>query len=213
VALDRAAIDAAIESFAQAARRARHAGFQILEVHAAHGYLLHSFLSPVSTRRTDEYGGSLENRARLLLRTIDAVRTQWPEDLPLFVRLSCTDWVEGGWDIASSVQLARILQATGQVDLIDCSSGGGDARAVVRPFPGYQIRFAERIKREVGIATAAVGLIHSPDMAEHVVASGAADLVVLGRTLLGDPYWPLQAAKHLRTAIRWPYQYERGDIF
>lgn len=212
-AMDRGDIESVLGSYASAARRAREAGFEIIELHAAHGYLLHSFLSPSSNHRNDEYGGTLENRARLLLRTIDAVRTQWPDDLPLFVRLSCTDWIDGAWDIESSVEVAKMLKQHGGVDVIDCSSGGGDARAVVRAYPGYQVGFAETIRRRVGIPTAAVGLIHSPDMAEHVLADGAADLVVLGRTLLGDPYWPLKAAKRLHTDITWPYQYKRADIF
>lgn len=211
--MDRAAIDSVVESFAAAARRARDAGFRIVELHAAHGYLLHSFLSPVSNQRSDEYGGAIGNRARLLLQTIDAIRTEWPDDLPLFVRLSCTDWVEGGWDLQSTVHVARMLKEQGKVDLVDCSSGGGDPRAAVRPYPGYQVQLAATVRRDAGIATGAVGLIHDPYMAEHVLASGAADFVVLGRTLLGDPYWPLKAATKLRTSVEWPYQIQRADIF
>ena len=195
-------------------RRAREAGFKLIEIHGAHGYLIHEFLSPLSNRRTDAYGGTLENRARFLMECLDAVRAEWPAELPLFLRLSITDWVEGGWSADDSVALARLVKARGDVDLIDCSSGGNDPRQAIPVHPGYQVPFAERIKRESGIATAAVGLIHSPDMAEEIMANGRADLIVLGRTLLHDPYWPLHAATVLKAKnAAWPVQYERANIF
>ncbi|MBI3042682.1 MAG: NADH:flavin oxidoreductase/NADH oxidase [Betaproteobacteria bacterium] len=213
IEMDRKTIGETIELFVASARRAREAGFQVLEVHAAHGYLLHSFLSPLSNQRTDEYGGSFDNRIRLLVQTVDAVRGVWPEELPLFVRISCTDWVDGGWNIDDSIRLAGMLKAAGKVDLIDCSSGGLDPRQAIPTSPGYQLFFAESIRRRAGVATAAVGLIHSPDFAEHIVANQHADLVVLGRTLLAEPYWPLRAAKALRAPTPWPRQYERANIF
>jgi 2,4-dienoyl-CoA reductase-like NADH-dependent reductase (Old Yellow Enzyme family) len=202
-------------AFNSAVRRARAAGFKLIEIHAAHGYLLHSFLSPVSNARRDAYGGTLANRARLLMDTIDAVRAEWPAELPLAVRLSCVDWVPDGLRIEDAVEVARLLKARGDVDFIDCSSGGIDnLRQRIPTHPGYQVGFAERIRREAGIATAAVGLIHSPDMAEEILANGRADLIVLGRTLLGDPFWPMRAAKALRAeGVRWPVQYERANIF
>lgn len=209
-----ALIDEVVAAFGQAARRAREAGFRLVELHAAHGYLAHAFLSPLSNRRTDEYGGTLENRARFLMRTIDAVRAEWPEELPLFVRLSVSDWVEGGWDPDQSVALCRMLAARGDVDLIDCSSGGNDPGQNIPVHPGYQLPFAERIRRETGLMTGALGLIHSPDMAEEILANGRADIVVMGRALLADPHWPLKAAKTLRAEnVDWPVQYERADIF
>jgi len=201
------------DDFAAAARRAREAGFKLVELHCAHGYLAHQFLSPIANVRTDRYGGSAENRARFAVELVAAVRREWPADLPLLVRLSCTDWVEGGFDIDGAVDLARRLKAGGGVDLIDCSSGGLDPRQRIPVHPGYQVPFAERIRREAGIATGAVGLLHSPDAAEAVLGNGQADLVILGRTLLADPYWPLRAAKALRRPAAWPVQYERADIF
>jgi 2,4-dienoyl-CoA reductase-like NADH-dependent reductase (Old Yellow Enzyme family) len=213
-AMEPADIAAVTNAFRAAARRAREAGFKLLELHGAHGYLFHQFLSPASNARSDDYGGSLENRARLLVETIDAVRREWPLDLPLSVRLSCTDWAPGGWAMEDTLELCRVLKARGDVDLIDCSSGGNDARQQIPLHPGYQVGFADRIRREAGLATAAVGLIHSPDMAEEIIANGRADIVVLGRTLLADPVWPLKAAKALRAAnVKWPVQYERADIF
>jgi 2,4-dienoyl-CoA reductase-like NADH-dependent reductase (Old Yellow Enzyme family) len=212
--LDPDQIAAVVAGFARAARRAREAGFRLLELHAAHGYLLHQFLSPLSNTRDDAYGGPLANRARALLETVTVVRAEWPRDLPLGVRLSCTDWVDGGFTTAEAVEVARMLKGTGAVDFIDCSSGGNDPRQKIPIHPGYQVGFAERIRRETGIATAAVGLINSPDLAEEIVANGRADIVVLGRTLLGDPVWPLRAAKTLRARnVRWPVQYERADVF
>lgn len=207
-------IGAVVAAFGAAARRAREAGFRLIEVHGAHGYLMHEFLSPLSNARTDRYGGSLENRARLLMQTLDAIRAEWPAELPLAVRLSCTDWVPGGWDVAETVALARLLKARGDVDFVDCSSGGNDSAQRIPVHPGYQVGFAELVRRDAGIATAAVGLIHSPDLAEEILANGRADLVVLGRTLLGDPMWPLRAAKALKArTVKWPVQYERADIF
>jgi 2,4-dienoyl-CoA reductase-like NADH-dependent reductase (Old Yellow Enzyme family) len=214
-AMDDGDIAQVLDAFRDATIRAREAGFEVIELHAAHGYLIHEFLSPLSNHRTDGYGGALENRARFLMETVDAIRREWPDDKPLFVRLSCTDWIEGeGWTIDDSVALAKLLAARGDVDLIDCSSGGSDPRQRIPIHPGYQIPFAERIRREAGIATSAVGLLHSPDGAEEVLANGRADLVVLGRSMLADPYWPLHAARALRAdGVAWPVQYERSDIF
>lgn len=213
-AMDADDIAAVLGAFRASARRAREAGFKLIEVHGAHGYLLHEFLSPLSNTRADRYGGSLENRARLLMETLDAIRAEWPAALPLALRLSCTDWVPGGWTPDDAVALARLVAARGDVDFIDCSSGGNDPAQQIPVHPGYQVGFAERIRREAKIQTAAVGLIHSPDMAEEILANGRADLVVLGRTLLGDPMWPLRAAKTLKAQnVKWPVQYERADIF
>jgi 2,4-dienoyl-CoA reductase-like NADH-dependent reductase (Old Yellow Enzyme family) len=213
-AMDIQTIVQTIDAFRNSARRAREAGFKILELHAAHGYLFHQFFSKISNRREDRYGGSLENRCRLLMETIDEVRREWPQDLPLFVRLSATDWVDGSWDIEEAIELCRVLKARGDVDLVDCSSGGNDPRQRIRIFPGYQVPLAERIRREAEIPTAAVGLISSPEAAEEIVANGRADLVVLGRVLLFNPYWPLHAANTLRAkTVPWPVQYERANIF
>jgi 2,4-dienoyl-CoA reductase-like NADH-dependent reductase (Old Yellow Enzyme family) len=214
IEMDAAMIAAVTVQFAASARRAREAGFKLIEIHGAHGYLQHQFLSPWSNRRTDDYGGSLKNRARFLMEAIDAVRAEWPDDLPLFVRLSCTDWVPGGWDVPEAIELARMIKATGKVDLIDCSSGGNDPRQKIPIHPGYQVPLAETIRREAGIATAAVGLLHSPEVAEEVIGNRRADLVVLGRTLLADPHWPLKAANDLKArSVGWPLQYERSNIF
>ena len=204
---------ATVAQFAAAARRAREAGFDLIELHGAHGYLISTFLSPITNRRSDRYGGSFENRVRFLLEVVDAVRSEWPDDKPLFVRISCTDWMEGGWDLEASVKLAQLLKAGGKVDLIDCSSGGVDPRQKVILYPGYQVPFAAAVRSRAGIATGAVGMISSADMAEQIVASGQADLVVMARAFLNDPYWPLHAAKALKAKIPWPLQYERGDIF
>jgi len=214
VAMDQAAIDYVLGTFTDAARRAREAGFKAMELHCAHGYLAHTFLSRLSNTRNDEYGGSLENRARMLLETVTAARMEWPDDLPLFVRLSCTDWVEGGFDIGEAVEVARMLKATGQVDLIDCSSGGNDPRQQIPIHPGYQVPLSDQIRREAEIPTATVGLLNSPDLVEEIVANGRADVVVLGRTLLADPHWPLRAAAALKAEnVSWPIQYERSNIF
>mgnify|MGYP001124075973 CR=1 FL=1 len=185
------------------------AGFRVLEIHAAHGYLLHQFLSPISNRRSDDYGGRFENRTRLVQDTVAAVRKAWPDELPLLVRLSATDWVEGGWDLDQTVELVRRLAPLG-VDLIDCSSGGTSPHAALPLGAGYQTRFAERIRRETGSMTGAVGLITAPAQADHIIRTGQADLVLLGRELLRNPYWPLHAARELRHPAPWPAQYLRA---
>ena len=209
-ALDKDGIAAVVRAFASAARRAREAGFRVVEVHAAHGYLLHEFLSPLSNRRDDRWGGSFENRIRLTCEVVDAVRGEWPDELPLFVRISATDWADGGWDVAQSVELCRVLKERG-VDLVDCSSGGLVPGVQIPVGPGYQADFAARIRREAGIPTAAVGLITAPDQADRLVRDGAADLVLLARELLRDPYWPLRAARALGVASApWPKQYLRA---
>lgn len=197
--------------FAAATQRAIRAGYEWLEVHSAHGYLAHQFLSPLSNHRTDRYGGSFENRIRFLIETIQEVRAVWPERLPLTVRLSCTDWVEGGWMIDESVELARRLKAEG-VDLIDCSSGGSSPSAKVPVAPGYQVPFAERIRREADIATAAVGMITEPTQADEVIRQERADIVLLARELLRDPNWPLRAASELgvKPGPKPPVQYARA---
>jgi 2,4-dienoyl-CoA reductase-like NADH-dependent reductase (Old Yellow Enzyme family) len=198
-----------LNAFRQAARRAHAAGFEIVELHAAHGYLLHSFLSPLSNQRHDRYGGSFDNRVRLLREVAQAVRAKMPERLPLVVRISCTDWVEGGWDLEQSIALSKLLLQDG-VELIDCSSGGL-ARGAKVPFgPGYQTRFAEQIRRQAKIKTGAVGLIRAPDQAEHILRSEQADVVILARELLRNPRWPLKAARALNEPAPWPPQYERA---
>jgi len=198
-----------VKSFADAAVRANDAGFDVVEVHAAHGYLLHEFLSPLTNRRQDEYGGDFEGRARFPLRVVEAVRHVWPDEKPVFVRISATDWVEGGWDLEQSVELARRMKALG-VDLVDCSSGGAVPDVRIPVGPGFQVPFAEGIRREAGIATGAVGMITEPEQAETIVATGQADVVLLARQLLRDPYWPLHAAKALGVDIEWPKQYARA---
>lgn len=198
-----------VGAFRDAARRARAAGMDVVEIHAAHGYLIHEFLSPMSNHRTDAYGGTFENRIRLCLEVVDAVRSVWPESLPVFIRISATDWVEGGWDIEQSVELCRRLRGRG-VDLVDCSSGGNVANAHIPLGSGYQTPFAERIRRDAGIATGTVGLITSPAQADHVVRTGQADCVLLARELLRDPYWPLRAARELGHSVPWPSQYLRA---
>jgi 2,4-dienoyl-CoA reductase-like NADH-dependent reductase (Old Yellow Enzyme family) len=208
-ALDQAGIDAVVEGFRKAAARALQAGFDFIEIHAAHGYLLHEFLSPLSNHRTDGYGGSFTNRARLVVEVADAVRRVWPEHLPLFVRISATDWAEGGWNIDESVQLAGLLREHG-VDLIDVSSGGLVPNVQIPLAPGYQVGFAGRIRREAGIATAAVGLITEPAQANDIVAGGDADLVFLARAMLRDPYWAVHAAQALGETASWPKQYLRA---
>jgi 2,4-dienoyl-CoA reductase-like NADH-dependent reductase (Old Yellow Enzyme family) len=208
-ALDRAGIDAVVEGFRQAARRTLKAGFDLVEIHAAHGYLLHQFLSPLANLRTDEYGGSFENRTRLALRVVDAVRGEWPAHLPLLVRISATDWAEGGWNPDESVSLARLFREHG-VDLVDVSSGGQVPNAKIPVGPGFQVEFAARIRREAGIATGAVGLITEPGQANAIIAEGEADLVFLARELLRDPYWPVHAAAALSEQASWPVQYLRA---
>jgi 2,4-dienoyl-CoA reductase-like NADH-dependent reductase (Old Yellow Enzyme family) len=202
-------IKALQSAFALAAERAAAAGFDVIEIHAAHGYLIHEFLSPFSNRRVDSYGGSFENRTRFLRECVAAVRRALPERCPLFVRISATDWAEGGWDIDQSVELARLLLALG-VDVIDCSSGGNLEKADIPMGPGYQTPFAERIRREANIATAAVGLITAPAQADQVIRNDQADLVLLAREMLRDPYWPLHAAQELGQSAPWPRQYLRA---
>jgi len=208
-----AEITAIAGQFAASARMARKAGFRIAELHAAHGYLLHSFLSPFSNHRGDAYGGDLAGRSRFLLETIDAVRAEWPADLPLWVRLSCTDWVTGGLTIEDTVALAARLAARGDVDLIDCSSGGVSAeQAIPSLHPGYQVPFAEAVRHRAGIATGAVGLITEPTHAAEIVANGRADVVLLARAVLADPAWPLRAAKALGVKPPLPPQYLRAVV-
>jgi 2,4-dienoyl-CoA reductase-like NADH-dependent reductase (Old Yellow Enzyme family) len=202
-------IDQVVEQFTAATRQAMDAGFELVEIHSAHGYLLHHFLSPLSNHRSDEYGGSLENRMRLPLRVAKAVRALWPRRLPLLVRVSATDWAEGGWDLPQSVQLAKMLKELG-VDLIDCSSGGLVAGAKIPLRPGYQVPFSETIRREAAIATGAVGMITEPKQAEEIIANGQADVVLMARELLRDPYWPLHAAQSLGVNVNWPEQYDRA---
>jgi len=208
-ALDMAGIRAVVQAFADGARRAREAGFRVVELHAAHGYLLHQFLSPLSNQRADEYGGSFENRIRIVLETVDAVRGAWPDSLPLLVRISATDWLDGGWDLEQSVELARVLKERG-VDLVDCSSGGLAPGAKIPVGPGYQAHFAAEIRRRTGMATAAVGLITDPAQADALIRGGDADLVLLARAMLRDPYWALHAARALGAESQWPVQYQRA---
>ena len=208
-ALTPAEIDGLVGAFAKSAERALAAEFEVLEIHAAHGYLLHEFLSPLANRRTDDYGGSFENRTRLTVRVAEAIRKVWPERLPLFCRVSATDWKEGGWDLPQSIALAKMLKKCG-VDLIDVSSGGMVPNAKIPIGPGYQLPFAAAIRKEAGIATGGVGLITEPAQAEAVLTSGQADVVFLAREMLRDPYWPRRAAKQLGETIKPPVQYERA---
>ena len=207
--LSLADIDGVVEDFTAAAKRAFNAGFQVAEIHMAHGYLLHEFLSPLANRREDRYGGSLENRMRLPLQIATAVRGVWPEDLPLFVRISAVDWLAGGWDLPQSLELSRCLKEIG-VDLIDCSAGFIVPDEPVPAGPGYQVPFAAAIRKETGIATGAVGFITDPAQAEQIIATGQADTVLLAREMLRDPYWPFHAAKALGVDITWPVQYEKA---
>jgi 2,4-dienoyl-CoA reductase-like NADH-dependent reductase (Old Yellow Enzyme family) len=208
-ALDAAGIRRVVDAFAAASKRCLAAGGRVVEIHAAHGYLLHEFLSPLTNKRTDEYGGSLENRMRMLCETVEAVRGVWPERLPLFVRISSSDWSDGGWTADDSVTLARKLKQLG-VDLIDCSSGGAVPAAQIPVGAGYQVRFAEAIRRGSSIATAAVGMITSPPQADQIIRSGQADMIFMAREFLRDPYWPLHAARELKQEIRGPVQYGRA---
>ena len=208
-ALDAAGIQRLVRAFQQAATRALKAGFDVIEIHSAHGYLLHEFLSPLSNRRTDEYGGSLENRGRLLIEVVDAVREVWPLDQPLFVRISATDWAPNGWDLEQSVSVAKLLKPRG-VDLIDVSSGGLVPGITIPAGPGYQTPFAEEIRRQAKIPTGAVGMITAAAQAEHILRTGQADMVFLAREFLRDPYWPLHAAQHLHDSTPWPPQYLRA---
>jgi 2,4-dienoyl-CoA reductase-like NADH-dependent reductase (Old Yellow Enzyme family) len=208
-ALDLDGIGRVVSAFAAAADRAREAGFRVVEIHAAHGYLINQFLSPLSNRRDDRYGGPFDNRIRLLLEVVAAVRAVWPEQLPVMVRISATDWHPDGWTVDDSVALARILGREG-VDLIDCSSGGNASGVKIPVGPGYQTAFAERVRREAGIATGAVGVITDPAQADHVIRTGQADLVLLAREMLRDPAWALRAARALGAVASWPAPYLRA---
>ena len=203
------AIQSLVQSFARAAERAVEAGFEMIEIHSAHGYLLHSFLSPLSNKRTDEFGGSFENRVRFTRQVVEAIRAVIPDEMPLFLRISATDWVEGGWDAVQSVALAATVKPLG-VDLIDCSSGAIVPRVSIPQNPGYQVPFAEQIRRDTGIMTGAVGLITEAQQANDILEEEKADIVLLARKLLREPYWPLQAAAELAEAVEWPNQYKRG---
>ncbi len=208
-ALDAAEIRGVVDAFRLAAIRALAAGFDVVEIHAAHGYLIHEFLSPLTNTRTDEYGGSFDKRIRLCLEVTAAVRGAWPEGQPVFVRISATDWTDGGWDVQQSVELSRRLRAHG-VDLVDCSSGGNVAHASIPIGPGYQVPFAAEIRRDAKISTGAVGLITTPAQANEIVERGDADCVFLAREMLRDPYWPLRAARELSRVVPWPTQYLRA---
>ena len=202
-------IEEIVKAFRDAAQRAVEATFSLIEIHAAHGYLIHEFLSPLSNKRTDQYGGSLENRMRLMLEITRAVRAEIPESMPLFARISASDWIDGGWDLDQSIELSKQLGELG-VDLIDCSSGGAAPGAKITVGPGYQVPFAAAIKHDASIRTAAVGMITASDQANEIIASGKADIVLLAREMLRDPYWPLHAARQLGIQVPWPPQYERA---
>lgn len=209
IELDKAGIEKVKADFKAAAKRAIAAGFKVIELHGAHGYLLHQFLSPVSNKRTDEYGGSFENRIRLLTEVIETVQEVWPKENLLFVRISATEWTEGGWTADDSVALAKILKDKG-VDLMDCSTGGNIANAKIPLKQGYQVEFSEKVKKESGILTGAVGLITTPFQADEIIQEGEADLIFLAREMLRDPQFPLRAAHELGHEIKWPVQYERA---
>lgn len=198
-----------VDAFAAAARRALEAGFQVLEIHAAHGYLAHEFFSPLSNFREDEYGGSFENRTRIGREIVTAVRKEWPDNLPLFIRISATDWKEGGWDLEQSVELAKQLKPLG-VDLIDCSSAGLAVDQKIIAGPGFQVPFSERIRRDANVLTGTVGLIETKEQVGEILAKGQADLVLMAREFLRDPYWPLRTARELKQKISWPAQYLRA---
>jgi 2,4-dienoyl-CoA reductase-like NADH-dependent reductase (Old Yellow Enzyme family) len=208
-ALDRAGMDNVLADFTAATHRAAASGFLLAEVHAAHGYLAHEFLSPLSNTRTDEYGGSFANRARFPLEIIRAVRAAFPEHLPVWVRVSATDWVDGGLTIDETVEFARLVKAEG-IDLLDVSSGGNDPRKQIPLGPGYQVAFADRVRRETGLATGAVGMITDSAQADQIIRTGQADVVLLARELLREPYWPLRAADQLHHPASFPVQYERA---
>jgi len=199
-------LEEVVSKFVAAARRSIEAGFEALEIHMAHGYLLHEFLSPLSNHRTDEYGGPLENRMRLPVKIAEALRQTWPAHLPLFVRISCTDWIEGGWDLTQSIEFCRRLKALG-VDLIDCSSGAMVPHAKIPAGPGFQVPFAAAVREQAQISTGAVGFITQPVQAEQIIATGQADVILMAREFLRQPYWPLHAAKTLNVDIPWPSQY------
>jgi 2,4-dienoyl-CoA reductase-like NADH-dependent reductase (Old Yellow Enzyme family) len=207
--LDKAGIEKVKADFKAAAKRALAAGFDLIELHGAHGYLINEFLSPLSNHRTDEYGGSFENRIRLLLEVIESVQQVWPKENPLFVRISTTDWTEGGWTADDSVALAKVLINKG-VDLMDCSTGGNVATAKIPVKPGYQVEFAEKVKQESGLLTGAVGMITEPKQADEIIQEGEADLVIMAREFLRDPHFPLRAAHVLGQETKWPVQYERA---
>lgn len=211
IALDKEGIQKVIADFKAATRRSHEAGYKVVEIHAAHGYLLHQFLSPLCNERTDEYGGSFENRIRLLLEVLEAVKEEWPNDLPLFVRISGTDWAEGGWNVDESVKLSKILKEKG-VDIIDCSSGGAVAHQQIPTEPNYQVPIAERVKKEAGVCTGAVGLITEAQQAEDILQNGQADLVFFARESLRDPNLALNFARELNADITWPKQYERARL-
>jgi len=202
-------IEALVQAFATAATRAYEAGFRAIELHGAHGYLLHQFISPLSNHRMDAYGGSFDNRTRFLRDCVAAMRDALPDSCPLFVRLSATDWTEGGWNVEQSIELSRRLKSLG-VDVVDCSSGGNIPDAKIPVGPGYQVPFAQRVRKEAAIATAAVGMIFEPAQADQIVRNGEADVVLIARELLRDPYWPLRAARELGTPMSWPAQYLRA---
>ena len=208
-ALSKEGIHGLVDAFAQAACRVLKAGFLVLEIHAAHGYLIHEFLSPLSNFRQDEYGGSFENRTRIAREIVSAIREVWPGNLPLFIRISATDWKEGGWDVEQAVELARQLKPLG-VDLVDCSSAGLVPDQKIIAGPGFQVPFAERIRRDAGILTAAVGLIETKEQVADILAKGQADLVFMAREFLRDPYWPLRAARESKQKMSWPAQYLRA---
>ena len=208
-ALETSDIRPIVDAFRDAAIRAQNAGFDVIELHGAHGYLIHEFLSPLTNTRTDQYGGSFDNRIRFCLEVVDAVREVWPERSPVWLRISATDWIPGGWDVPESVELARRVRERG-VDLVDCSSGGLAMNQKIALGPGYQVPFAERIRREAGIATGAVGLITDAKQADEIVREGKADCVLLARGMLRDPYFPLHAAQELGVKLPWPVQYLRA---
>jgi len=210
VELDKAGIEKIKADFKAAALRALKAGFKVIELHGAHGYLIHQFFSPLSNKRTDEYGGSFENRIRFLIEIVNSVKEVWPDELPLFVRISATDWTPGGWTPEDSVELAKVLKQNG-VDLIDCSTGGNVPHAKIPVRPGYQVEFAEQIKLQTGILTGAVGMITEAKQAEDIIQSEQADVVIIARELLRDPYFPLRAAHQLGYKVKWPVQYERAQ--
>jgi 2,4-dienoyl-CoA reductase-like NADH-dependent reductase (Old Yellow Enzyme family) len=210
-ALDEAGIRGVIDAFRDAAVRALEAGFRVVEIHAAHGYLIHEFLSPLSNERTDAYGGSFDNRTRLAREVVSAVREVWPEELPLFMRISASDWVDGGWDIEQSVELARAVAPLG-VDVVDASSGGLVPGAKIPVGPGYQVPFARDIRKQAGVPSAAVGMITEPEQAEEILQRGDADLIVMAKQFLREPYWPLRAAKELGVDLEWPAQYRRAKL-
>lgn len=209
-ALDKAGIERVVNAFAEAAKRALAAGFEVVEIHGAHGYLLHEFLSPLSNRRTDEYGGAFENRTRALREVATAIRKVWPERLPLWLRISATDYHPDGWTLEQSVELARMVKPLG-VDLIDCSSGGLIPGVKIPIGSGYQVPFAEEIRRQAGVATGAVGMITSAHQADQIIRNGDADVVLMAREMLRNPNWPLSAARVLKQKIQWPKQHERAD--